>query len=69
MVLINRTSTGQIKVEKEILKEMQVIFKPIFKNKKATIKQVIDYILTEYDNELEIIKKDTISIRIEPELF
>jgi hypothetical protein len=62
MILINRTSTGQIKVEKETLKEIQVIFKPIFKNKKVTIKQIIDYIRTEYNKELEIIKKDTISI-------
>lgn len=62
MVLINRTSTGQIKVEKEILKEVQVIFISIFKSKKATKNQIIDYIRTEYNNELEIIKKDTISI-------
>ena len=62
MILINRTSTGQIKVEKEILKEVQVIFKSIFKNKKATKNQIIDYVRTTYDKELEIIKNDTISI-------
>jgi hypothetical protein len=62
MILINRTSSGQIKVEKEVLKELLLIFKPKFKGKKGTKAEILNYIKKEYLNELVIIKKDTISI-------
>jgi hypothetical protein len=67
--IIKNTPSIEIKLTGEILKEIQEIFKPIFKNKKPTIKQIIDFVKSEYANELEIPKKDTISIKREPKLF
>lgn len=68
-LILDKSKNSQIKVEKEILKELQEVFKPLFKNKKPTTKQIMDYIRNEYVNELEIPKKDTISIKKEPKLF
>ena len=68
-LILDKSKNSQIKVEKEILKELQEVFKPLFKNKKPTTKQIMDYIRIEYVNELEIPKKDTISIKKEPKLF
>lgn len=67
--IITKTSNGQIKLSGDILKEIQKIFKPVFKSKKPTINDILNFIKSEYSKELEIPKKDTIAIKKEPELF
>lgn len=67
--IITKTSNGQIKLSGDILKEIQKIFKPVFKSKKPTINDIINYIKIEFLNELEIPNKDTISLKKEPTLF
>ena len=62
--IIKIAPSCEIKLTGEILKQMQEIVKPIFKGKKPTIKHIIDFIKSEYANELEIPKRDTISIKI-----
>ena len=62
--IINNTSTGKIKVEKDTLKELQKLFKPKFNGKEATKQKIINFIKSEYLNEFDIIKKDTISIKV-----
>jgi hypothetical protein len=66
IVIINNTSNGLLKVEKETLKELQLLFKPKFKGKKITKPEIINFIKSEYINEIDIIKKDTISIIKQP---
>lgn len=68
-IILDRTSNGQAKVEKDILKEFQLILKPIFKSKKPTISDILNHIRKEYLNEFQILKKDIIRIKKEPELF
>lgn len=41
----------------------------MFKSKKPTINDILNFIKSEYSKELEIPKKDTIAIKKEPELF
>jgi hypothetical protein len=67
--IIAKTSNGQIKLSGDILKEIQKTFKPVFKSKKPTINDILNFIKSEYSKELEIPKKDTIAIKKEPELF
>lgn len=69
IVIINSTSNGLLKVEKETLKQLQLLFKPKFKGKKVTKPEIINFIISEYLNDLDVIKKDTISIKTEPKLF
>ncbi len=67
--LINSTTNGQLKIGGDILKEIKQIFKPAFKNKQPTIKEIINFVQKEYPGEFEVHKKDTVSLRIEAKLF
>ena len=69
LTIIKNSQSGEIKLTGDLLKEIQTIFKPIFKSKKPTIKHIIDFIKSDFANELETTKKDTISIKIKTELF